>query len=640
MSTNATLPLNEPLAEGFRQHPAWLVVAVVVLVAQAGLALSLFSATRSWTAVTDERPILSGHHPLHLYHGTLGAAAFRSSRAATCYDPAFQAGYPKTPVFDGGSRPAEFFALVGGPGYNPAAYKLGVFLFLLLVPIAFIAAARGAGLSAGAAVLAGCLGMLVGWSPPVRHMLEDGQLDFLAAGLGAAVFVPWLGRYAKMPCMESWLVLATLAAVGWYAHPLVWISLAPVLFIFYLVFAPRHGPGWHLGLAGITSFGIVPNVWWLLDWGKYWWLRQPSAQDHVPLPEWASVLGHAGDYANLCHGLPGGALIPLVAVVGLVLLWLTHHRAAAALALVAAVLAIAAARLAAAWPRVPADVPGRITPLVVSFLVPAAAFGVWETLKRVHLAAVGCVGAAVVLFLIGWADGPGEPLARGMGIHAEPLVIGFTDEQQHLLMAIDEHTTPEARILWDDANVSSDGKWSALLPVYTNRVYLGGLDTDAEIDHGYCALCNQQLSGRALADWSDAELTAYCAWYNVGWVVCRGGRTADRWLRYPKAKVVARLTEGGESVLLFAIDRPRSFILSGHAKWESADTKRIVLTDVQPDAEGQIDLSLHAFEGLRAYPSYVRLELLPDPTGRDPIHHIRLRTPAPVPRVTLIWEHP
>ena len=131
----------------------------------------------------------------------------------------------------------------------------------------------------------------------------------------------------------------------------MWICLGPVLLIFYLVFAPRHGPGWHLGLAGITSFGIVPNLWWLIDWGKFWWLRQPSSQENMPLPQWAAVLGDFSDYVNLCHGLPGGPLIPLVAAVGLVLLWLTHHRAAAGLAMVAVLLTVAAVRLAAAWPR-------------------------------------------------------------------------------------------------------------------------------------------------------------------------------------------------------------------------------------------------------------------------------------------------
>ncbi len=625
---------------GFRERPAWLVAAAVVVVAQAGLALALFGPARQWSAVTDDRPILSGRHPLHLYHGTLGAGAFRDHGTATCYDPAFQAGYPKTPVFDGGSRPAELFALAGGRGYRPAAYKLGVFAFLLLVPIGFIAAARGADLPAGAAVLTGCFGVLIGWCPAVRLMLEDGQLDFLAAGLAAAVFVPWLGRYARNPCAESCLVLAGLALVGWYAHPLVWLGLFPIVFAFYLVFAPQHGPGWHLGLAGITSAGVVPNAWWLIDWGRYWWLRQPSATDHIPLPCGEAVLGGPGDYAAPCAGLPGGAIVPLIAAGGLVLLWAGHRRAAAWLGLAAAALAIGAARLAAAWPRVPAEVPGRVAPLALAFLAPAAAFGVWEVLRRVRAANAGAVLAAVALLLAGWADGPGEPLAQAAGVHTRPFVIGFNAEQKQLLTAINQHTTPAVRILWDDAEPRPGWNWPALLPVYTHRAYLGGLDPDAEIDHGQCVLRDQRLHGRPLVEWSDAELTAYCRWYNVGWVVCRGGRTAERWEKYPAAKVVARLAEGGQPVALFAIDRPHSFVLSGQAVWESADAKRVVLTDVQPNADGEIHLSLHSFEGLRVYPSYVQLHPLPDPTGRDPVHHIRLRTPAPVPRLTLVWEHP
>lgn len=148
------------------------------------------------------------------------------------------------------------------------------------------------------------------------------------------------------------------------------------------------------------------------------------------------------------------------------------------------------------------------------------------------------------------------------------------------------------------------------------------------------------MNGRPLAEWTDAELTAYCRWYNVGWVVCRGGRTAERWAKYPPAKAVAQLAEGGQPVTLFALDRPRSFVLSGSAVWESADAKRIVLTDVQPDADGVVVLSLHAFEGLRVYPSYVKLETQSDPPVHDPIDHIRLRTPGVVPRLTLVWEHP
>jgi hypothetical protein len=245
---------------------------------------------------------------------------------------------------------------------------------------------------------------------------------------------------------------------------------------------------------------------------------------------------------------------------------------------------------------------------------------------------------------VAWADGPGAPLAHVTGVHTQPFLLGFTREQKQLLAAIDEHTAPSARILWDDAEQRPGRDWSALLPLYTGRAYLGGLDTDSEIDYGHCALCDQRLNGRPLAEWTDTELTAFCRWYNVGWVVCRGGRTIERWDKYPPARAAARLAEGGQPVVLFEIRRPHAFVLSGHAVWESADTKRIVLTDVRPDAEGYVDLSLHAFEGLRVYPSYVKLltneklETIKDLA--DPISHVRLRTPGPVPRVTLVWEHP
>ena len=121
---------------------------------------------------------------------------------------------------------------------------------------------------------------------------------------------------------------------------------------------------------------------------------------------------------------------------------------------------------------------------------------------------------------------------------------------------------------------------SALLPGLTGRAYLGGLDDDAGIEHSYCGLRYGKLNGRSLAEWSDADLTAFCHWYNVGWVVCRSPGAAERWSRFPIARPVARLKEGGQPVVVFVLDRPRSFVLSGSAKWEEATPRRIALSDV------------------------------------------------------------
>src|SRR6516162_1475201 len=83
--------MNDSPNEGFRQQPLWLLGVAGLVIAQAGLALALFGSTQAWSAVTDDRAVLSGRHPLHLYHGTLGAAAFRDHGTTTCYDPQFQA---------------------------------------------------------------------------------------------------------------------------------------------------------------------------------------------------------------------------------------------------------------------------------------------------------------------------------------------------------------------------------------------------------------------------------------------------------------------------------------------------------------------------------------------------------------------
>ena len=93
-------------------------------------------------------------------------------------------------------------------------------------------------------------------------------------------------------------------------------------------------------------------------------------------------------------------------------------------------------------------------------------------------------------------------------------------------------------------------------------------------------------------------------------------------------------------MVLYALDRPRSFVLSGSATWERADAGRVVLTNVVPNADGEVLLSLHMVEGMRVFPSYIQVKEAKDPTGRDPTDHVRLTVPGPVPRVTLVWENP
>ena len=84
----------------------------------------------------------------------------------------------------------------------------------------------GLGCPRAGACLAGVAGCVVWWSPPVRAMLDAGDLDLLLAGLMALAFVGWLARYAGRPGAGELAAAGRGAAVvGWYAHPVVWLGL-------------------------------------------------------------------------------------------------------------------------------------------------------------------------------------------------------------------------------------------------------------------------------------------------------------------------------------------------------------------------------------------------------------------------------
>src|SRR5438309_796514 len=155
-------PLKPP------ESSIWYLVGLGLIAWQGWMTLTLFGPDHPWQRLCDDQPIVSGRHALHFYHGMLGAQSLRERGRLSCYDPAFQAGYPKTPVFDSGSRPAELFLTAAGGSYEPAAYKIGLALCCCAVPLLLAGTARNLGLGPGAACLSGALGMVIWWGGPCR----------------------------------------------------------------------------------------------------------------------------------------------------------------------------------------------------------------------------------------------------------------------------------------------------------------------------------------------------------------------------------------------------------------------------------------------------------------------------------------
>ncbi len=256
--------------------------------------------------------------------------------------------------------------------------------------------------------------------------------------------------------------------------------------------------------------------------------------------------------------------------------------------------------------------------------------------------------AAPLLVLAGvpalvWLAYPTEAVAWGQGLtRVEPLEIGLGEERLAMVEALAAQTNEQARILWEDRRGPRHGsRWTALLPVLSERAFVGGLDSEGGIEHAVNGLVDESLAGRPLEEWTDEELEDYCRRYNIGWVVCWSEGACKRFARWSMAGTAKQLpaTEEGQA-RLFTLDRLPSFALTGGSVcWRSADARRILLADAVPaqsGEDGQIVLSLHYQSGMRVSPSRVRIEQAVD--SRDTIPFVRLRMSEPVGRIMITWD--
>jgi hypothetical protein len=626
---------------GESAHWNWS-IGVLGLLAMLGwqtwLALGLFGPDDPWHTLLDSRPVISGSHPQHLYLGTQGALALGSSGCICVYDPAFQLGYPKTPIFNG-SRLAEVALFLAGDGYNPAAYKVGLLVICLLVPLLLTLACFGAGLTGPASLLATATGILLFWGTSGRGAIEAGEFDFLLASLGMLAHAAMLIRFHRVPGVLSWLCLWFTAGVVWFSQPLVFPLALPLLLFYYLWVGAKHASfTWHGALLLAQICAVAVNLPWLIDWVNYWWLRSP-------LPASASMLPHRTLQTLWEAPLWGGnadrvlALVVLgSAMVGVVLLHYQQRLAARILALGALGLLVLAF-LGISWePIGQMGTSVLFLPALLFAALPAAHAWTW-TLH--YLLANGPGGRLLLTGLVAGAGLLGYHFRQGLAPLAErslmtqPLQIGLGPRRNNIVQKIVDHTGTDARILWEDRPLSRQAPhWSALLPILTGRTFLGGLDPDGFIEHSSISFIDGALEGMPISTWSDEALDDYCRRYNIGWVVAWSPAVLKRFQEWEGAVQIVDVEDDTQGYLFLVKHARRNYALKGSARLIHADWHHITLADVTPE-NGVVVLSLHSQAGMVASPSRVQIER--EPCGHDPIGFIRLRVAGPVSRLTLTW---
>ena len=622
---------------------AWLLGVFALCAWQGWLTLALFG-DYPYDNLLDDKPIMSGVHPQHLYLARRGAEGVITHGRTTVVDHWFQALYPKTPIFDGG-RLAELFLLLGGGSYQPAAYKIGFAVICFLVPIFFLVTAKSIGLGDATSLLATLLGQLIWWGPHGRLALVTGDCALYFASLATLAHIGFLVNYHRTASVYSWFGLWLTASLGWFLQPLFFPIALPVLLIYYLSVGTKHDfLTWHIAFWWAEILAVVVNLPWLIDWADSWWLR-------APLPAAAELLEHRTLATVWSAPLWGGATNRLVAIflvvsatVGILIFNQTQQRPAARMLGLSAGGAIVLAFLGISWE--PLGVVGTaalFAPGLWFACIPAVHAWIWfgERLWRLglagHAVALGLVCALPATFVL-LTDSPHTLVERCLP--TEPLEIGLGPKREAIVKSLLQATNADARILWEDRHRSRQAsRWPALLPILTERSYIGGLDPDGFIEHSSICLRNQMLENRPIVpqtktDWTDEQLMDYCRRYNVSWIVAWTPAVIERFERWPAAEKVKALVDD-ETGWLFAVKRSPTFALKGQADLLNADSQFIMLGNVVPQ-NGEVILSLHYQAGMRASPGRVQIERAT--SGDDDIGFVRLRLATTAKFVTLTWE--
>ena len=623
---------------------AWMLGAVALFFWQGWLTLGLFGP-EPWDDLVNDRPIVSGVHPQNLYLGEIGVHGIHALGRTTVYDPNFQEGYPKTPIFDGG-RLAELFMLMAPPsppsqmGGGAAAYKIGFASLCLLVPLFLLLAGKTLGLGNGTTLLATFLGQLIWWGPLGRTAIATADCELYLASLASLAHIGLLVSYDRTANVPAWFGIWLTAGLGWFLQPLLFPLALPVILIYYLSVGAKHELlTWHAAFWAAQILAVVVNLPWLVDWFDSWWLRAalPSASGlltHRTL----GTLWNAPLWGCETDRMLSGVLL-LAATVGVVILNQTRERAAARMIGVSSAGSLVLAMLGISWE--PLGVVGTaalLAPALWFACIPAAHAWIWTAQRLWQRGAVGhCLLAGLLVSAGGYvaiqSNAPCNLCERCRAI--ELLEIGLGRDREAIVRTLLQHTTTEARILWEDRTCTrQSSRWPALLPLLTGRSYIGGLDPDGFIEHSSISLRNQALEGAPIAACTDEALTEYCRRCNVRWIVAWSPAVIERLEAWKAAEKVEPVVDGATG-WLFQVRRTPSYALKGQAELVHADGQSIMFANVVP-IQGEVVLSLHWQAGLRA--SLDRVQLERAVSSDDQIGFIRLKLAAPAACLTLTWE--
>ncbi len=553
------------IAGDARKHgiAPWLCLALIVG-AHAVALIGLFGTE----ALRGVVPVTQLDYGLHYYR----AVALRESGGfpGLVWDPSYMAGYALGGSTDIDNRLGELAVWALFFLEPVTAWNWTLFVLFLLVPLLLFFAGRQAELAPPSACLAAFLGSVLFWLA-----LRKGEHAYPFIGMYG-----WVMVLAVLPLFvtsfQSLLQHPTLRRAGLLAFVTAFAALANALSVLYVPLLigillsrlPHMGRRHWLAVVGsvIGAFVLImPFLLPVLESLPGAALTQELTA-YYRASKGKLVLWLGDPRRGLEHGLL------LLGVAGLALGWLDRKNTELVLC---ALIVTTVSLFAFLIPGFADMQPTRHLEAGV-FLVCLPAARVVERfaaeLEGLRLPVRALIAALAVVLLL-----PGMTLWLQAARGKEPLGTRPSKDAQALVAYLDDHTTPNARILIEDDNLVGgaygDPRLLGYLAHEISRELIGGPHAATWCPVGDVTFANGDLFRRPIQEFADEELNSILKAYNIGTVVCFTTASIDRFRSHGLA-----LARRIGPFAVFTHEAP-GFAVGGPRARARASFNRIVVTD-------------------------------------------------------------
>jgi hypothetical protein len=544
-------------------------------------------------------PFTGDDYALHAGRAAIVAAELPRTGRLWVYDPTIMAGYPLgATVFDlDNVGIAAWMALLEPLGAG-RAFKLGVWLCLVLAPLGIFVGARRLGAAADEAVAAAAATTVIAASAITFRL---GMFANFAVAYLAVLVVALAARHLDQPRLGSFLALVGVGTLGLWLHVFLGILVLVPCAVLVALHARRTPARTLLHAVLIAAALVALSAPWLVPFLRFspvlgWDYPHHFFQTGPLATAWRALTALAG-WPLLLLGLGGVGFLGWAGRVG--------RPLAAAYGVWIAVL-LAAALQGSRIPFVGRFEPAHLIQPASFALAPLAGMGAVR-LVRAGLAGLGWPPALAVvlapllfvphLLAARAATAPLPPIAT-----LPPAATAFVDWLQ-------SRTEPGARVLLEDRlhlerpRLDRDvadhpffgGHLLTMLPALIDRETIGGPYPEMPISPHRADLRSAVFFGEPLEAWTPEAFAAQLERYNIGWIVV-WSTPARRYLEAQPA-LVEPLGRFGP----FHAFRRRgaaSWVLEGEAQ-VTARPNAIEVRDASP---GRVVLKYHWYPGFCSDP--------------------------------------